>query len=801
MNYFQKITFVISFLFCTLSVYAQHHQHKIQVTGKIISTDEKEAVAFATVYLKGTSYGTTTNNNGIYNFEAPSGHYTLVVSAIGYKTVEKPVKIAPEQENRFDTHIASEITQLNEVVVLANGVTRIKESPYNAVAVDARSLQNTTKTLSEALAQLPGMKLRESGGVGSDTQIMLDGFSGKYVKVFIDGVPQEGVGHSFSINNIPINFAERIEVYKGVTPVGFGTDALGGVINIVTHKNRREWFLDTSYSFGSFNTHKSYINFGQTLKNGFMYEVNAFQNYSDNDYHIHTYVTQFHDNGTTTTDENKIERVKRFNDTYHNEAIAGKIGLVDKKFADRLVLGFTYANVYKEIQTGVRQEIVFGGKHRKGHSFMPSLEYRKRNFFTEGLDVNLTINYNHNLTQNTDTVSYKYNWYGERKYTGSPGEQSHQDNESKNVNWNGTFRATYRLGDKHVLTLNHVLTAQKRNSRSYVNSKSLLSDFSIPKETRKNIGGLSYRFTPAEKWNLSVFGKYYNQYSAGPVSLSLDGIGSYEKRNKKVSTLGYGAAGAYFILRDLQVKTSYERAYRLPSTDELFGDEDLEAGKVNLKPERSDNLNLNVNYTRRFDKHMFYVEGSLIYRDTKDYIRRGISKYGSTYYGSYENHGNVETKGYNLSLRYTYSHWFSLGGTYNSMDVRDREKYLAKETLQTNLHYNARIPNQPYCFANLDASFYLHDLFVEGNVLSVTYDSYYQLEFPLNWENIGDPSTKKRVPEQFSHNMGLTYSLKNGRYNLSFECKNLTDEALYDNYSLQKAGRAFYGKVRVYFGH
>lgn len=61
-------------------------------------------------------------------------------------------------------------------------------------------------------------------------------------------------------------------------------------------------------------------------------------------------------------------------------------------------------------------------------------------------------------------------------------------------------------------------------------------------------------------------------------------------------------------------------------------------------------------------------------------------------------------------------------------------------------------------------------------------------------------SSKKRVPEQFSHNLGITYSIKNGRYNLSLECKNFTDEKLYDNYSLQKAGRAFYGKVRVYFG-
>lgn len=215
--------------------------------------------------------------------------------------------------------------------------------------------------------------------------------------------------------------------------------------------------LDTSYSYGSFNTHKSYVNFGQTFRSGLMYEINAFQNYSDNDYYVDTYVTHFSPDGNTT-DKKKIEHVKRFNDTYHNEAVIGKVGWVGKPFADRLLFGFTYSNMYKEIQTGVRQEAVFGEKHRKGHSLMPSLEYHKRDLFTKGLDVSLTANYNYNLTQNIDTVPYQYNWYGEKQYTGSKGEQSYQDNESKNKNWNGTFKVDYRLSRTQTFTLSHVLT-------------------------------------------------------------------------------------------------------------------------------------------------------------------------------------------------------------------------------------------------------------------------------------------------------------------------------------------------------
>ena len=68
------------------------------ISGKILST-EKEVVDFATVYLKGTGYGGITNHEGIYHVSAPAGDYTLVVSAVGYKTVEKRAKGETEYHN------------------------------------------------------------------------------------------------------------------------------------------------------------------------------------------------------------------------------------------------------------------------------------------------------------------------------------------------------------------------------------------------------------------------------------------------------------------------------------------------------------------------------------------------------------------------------------------------------------------------------------------------------------------------------------------------------------------------------
>lgn len=598
---------------------------------------------------------------------------------MGYKDAHRKIKVGGNGLQGLDFKLSPDVIELNAVTVTATGVGRVKRSAYNAIAIDTRGMQNTTKNLSDALATAPGVKLRESGGVGSDMQLIVDGFSGKHVKVFIDGVPQEGVGSSFGLNNIPVSFAKRIEVYKGVVPVGFGTDALGGVINIVTEKQPRRWFADASYSYGSFNTHKSYVHFGQALKNGFTYEVNAFQNYSDNDYRVDAPVKNF---DTGSFNEAEKVRVRRFHDNYHNEAVVAKAGVTGKPWADRLMVGFTYSHMYKDIQTGVRQKTVFGEKHRYGHSLMPSLEYSKRNLLVEGLNVVLTANYNRNSTVNVDTARYQYNWLGERHELNSPGEQS------------------------------------------------------------------------------------------------------------------------YFILPELQVKLSYEKAYRLPTIEEMFGDEELESGDIGIRPENSDNLNLNISWSGKMGDHSLYAEGSLVFRDTKDYIQRNVQDLsGGRENATYTNYGKVLTKGYNLSVRYMFRNVLSVGGNFTQMDVRDNEKYQIGTTggMVENLGYKARISNVPYRFADYDVTFYWHRLGCRGNLLTLTYDSQYTHRFSYYPEIFGSVNDFY-VPNQFAHNLTLSYSMKEGRYNFSLECRNFTNEKLYDNFSLQKTGRAFYAKFRVSLG-
>lgn len=763
----------------------------------VVTDSEGRPLPYTTIFVDGTSRGTTADSEGRYRLVLEKGETDIVVQMLGYATERLSLNVA-EGSNNLDVVLSTEATGIEEVVVPASGVGHMRRSAFTAVAVDTKALQNSTKNIADALTRVPGVKLRESGGVGSEMSLMVDGFSGKHVKVFIDGVPQEGVGGAFSLNNIPAGYAERIEVYRGVVPVGFGADALGGVVNIVTNKSRRKWYADASYSFGSFNTHRSMVNAGQTLENGFMWEINAFQNYSDNNYKVDVPVEDF---ATGRIDRDNIVRVERFHDTYHNESVAAKVGVVGKSWADRLIFTMKYANMYKEIQSGVRQEIVYGDKLRRGYSVMPSLEYQKRNLFTEGLDLMVTANYNNNVTYNIDTAQYKYNWLGDTQRLNSPGEQSYQHTRSNSDNWNATATLTYRMGRAHTFTLNHVFNAFMRHNTSLL-AREEQGD-AIDKQTMKNITGAQYRLMPSKRWNVTLFAKYYALDVAGPIATDSN-QSNFVRTTRHEDALGYGAAATYFILPSLQTKLSYEKAYRLPTIEEMFGDEDLEQGDIAIRPENSDNINVNLSYSDSYgldDKHSLYLDAGFMWRDTRDYIQRNIVDIsGGKSAATYINYGRVRTWGVTLSARYSFATWLSVGGNISYMDVRDNMKIAIGTTSMPNLGYGDRMPNIPYLFADSDITFMWNDCISEGDALSLTYDNQYLHNFYYYSSRIGTNKSDYMVPTQFSHNLSLSYSLKQGKYSISVECRNFTNEALYDNFSLQKAGRAFYAKFRVAFG-
>ena len=691
----------------------------------------------------------------------------------------------------FSQSVDEEVTQLSEVVLTGQSpIKQVQKAAYNVVAIEAQQLRNLNSNAADMLARVSGVKMRETGGVGAEANINLNGFTGRHVRIFIDGVPMNEANASFRINNIPAELIERIEIYKGVVPVTFGADALGGAINVVTRKSRYN-YGNLSYTFGSFNTHKSTLNLGQFLTDNISVELNAYQNYSDNSYKV---FTEYLDLQTGSYSKEK-RWFKRFHDRYHNEAIIGRVNIFDEKWTDKLSFALNYSQEDKQLQNANLMQKVFGGKYRKSHNYSSSVEYEKKNIL-KGLSFFLTGRYDFTTTQNVDEEARRYSWTGEYEPMVTRGESQLQNTIFEGKTGYITSHLDYQLNEKHSFQLTHTFSNYtRRNKNMLITNYTLDSDF-MRRINEKNISGFSYKFTPSERWNILAFGKYYNTAVTGPVIIT--GYGSravYEEETHHTQAWGYGGATTYQLLKPLQVKLSYEKSFRLPTDTELFGDGDLEIGNYKLKPENSNNLNVNLSYQPVFKAHSLLVEAGFAYRYIKDYIIRSIISAGANEgsAGS-RNHGKVLNMGVDATLRYFYKDVFSVGGNLSYMNLRNKEEFT--ETGRLSAIYNDRLPNMPYLFGNADATCNIGSLIAKHDKLSLNYNLFFTEEFFTSWQSEG---TKIKVPRQLSHDVSLTYYTPNKRLSLSVEAKNITDELLYDNYSLQKAGRAFYAKLSYRF--
>ncbi|RZM06295.1 MAG: TonB-dependent receptor, partial [Pedobacter sp.] len=398
--------------------------------------------------------------------------------------------------------------------------------------------------------------------------------------------------------------AERVEVYKGVVPMWLGSDALGGAINIVTG-NRHRNYVDASYSYGSFNTHRSVLNAAATSEKGLTVQLSAFQNYSDNDYKINLR-TLLQNN---MVPEKRAAQVRRFHDVYHNETVIANVGVVGKPWADNLLLGMTLGQNYKEMQTAARPEAVYGQLHRRGNIVMPSLKYKKTDLLP-GLDVTLNANYNLGYEITIDTAKADYDWDGIRDPKVSMGEtENGQHIKYRNNNGLATAMVSYRLSEHHAVAVNNVFSTfdRKQDNLLFPDRNAL----NVPKKMDKNVLGLGYSYDVNNKWSLNIFSKY----------IMLKSVVNSFNQNNLDHKIGYGTALAYYVSPDLQLRGSYELTNRMPEANEIFGNLETEAANPLLKPEKSDNFNLGVIYGFKVNEvNRFSVTANAIYRYSTDFI-------------------------------------------------------------------------------------------------------------------------------------------------------------------------------------
>ena len=773
------------------------------MSGQIIDENGNPA-EYALVYLKEkTQHQMTTGIDGKYTLtDVANGDYTFCVSLIGYDPVERPLKVNKPTMTIEDISLTEDAEVIDEVVVKARSKeTQINTQAFSVEAINTKRLSARNIEINKLLNQSTGINVRENGGLGSGVNYSINGMSGRSIRFFVDGVPIEQYGSGYSINNFPVNMIERVEIYKGAIPSSLASDALGGAINIIT-KNSVKSYLDASYSYGSFNTHRASLSGHIQGKSGVYADVQGFYNYSDNNYKVWGPGVSI---GDPVTGREIPVTAERFHNTYYSYSGKGVVGIKNKTWADNLFLSLLYTNNYNELQHGATMAKVYGEALKRSNSFTPALSYRKKDLGVKGLNADLFSSYSLVEEMVADTSSRIYNWLGQVI-------DEHPSNSEIGGGKNGKSLLTmhnkslfvktlfdYTIADLHRFDLSYTLDNTNRNGEDPLAASrtvALLEDQRI----MKNVASLGYAIRLFdERWSNNVWAKYYN------INATTMDIGDQQGNPYPIpvdissSSWGYGYAGKYDLSDVHLIKFSIEQASRLPSARELLGDGLFVNNNPLLRPEQSLNINAGYMATQMDIGHhsSLSLQFDAFYRDTKDLILYKVT--GLSASGQYINIGKVRGYGGAAEVTYFWNDMIRATANVSYNNMRDNNK-MSTDGGNLNQTYKDRIPNTPYLNSNLSVNFTKPDLFSKGDRLNAYWEMRYVHEFYLTFASLGNKKTKATIPAQLVNDIGVSYSFQDGRYNIGIDCSNLFNEQVYDNYLLQKPGRFISAKLSIHLG-
>ena len=302
-------------------------QSLFEVNGTVFS--EGQPLAFSNVYLENSTTGTITNENGIFKLtNLKPGSYTLVASFTGYGTSRKRVQITNKNlQIKFNL---VEDNSLQEVIITGTlkAVSRL-ESPVPVEVYSTTFLKkNPTPSVFEALNNVNGVRPQLNCNVCNTGDIHINGLEGPYTLVMIDGMPiVSGLSTVYGLSGIPNSLIEQIEIVKGPASSLYGSEALGGLINIITKlpENAPLFFAE------SFGTSWGEINFDLGVKANV--GKNATVLVGANYFKYDQLIDNNNDNFTDLTNQDRISLFQKWNFKRRNKrnfSLAGRYFYEDR---------------------------------------------------------------------------------------------------------------------------------------------------------------------------------------------------------------------------------------------------------------------------------------------------------------------------------------------------------------------------------------------------------------------------------------------------------------------------------------
>lgn len=796
----QSLLFLFTFLISS-ALYAQSGD----LSGTV--TDQSgNPVAGAGVMLKELNRTTATDDAGKYVIKSVKyGDYTLVIRSVVTESKSMAVKI-----DKVNTIVNPKVKgnanlELKQVTVEGKTEKRkIETSGFAVNVIETKEASLRNLQTNELLDRTVGVRVRQNGGIGSAVEYNLNGMSGRSVGVFIDGIEISTYGSSFNLSNIPPSMIERIEVYKGVLPAHLTGDFMGGAINVVLKKDVSINNITASASYGSFNTYQADASgMYRNPNNGFTAKASGFYTYSDNSYEMWGKFSKFVTPGGEVL---RNYRAKRFNDSYKSVGGRFELGYTNVKWADAFLIGYNGSATDNEIPHGQVMARPYVGRTSEAQANVFSLNYNKKNLFLEGLDLTFNGVYSERNTSLQDTVGWRYNWDGNYRLDvyGKPmyKEGGQQDVDVMNdINRKiTTLRSnlSYSIVAGHRVSINHVYYTVNRNDVDLL-KEAVNSAWKTKSDLSKNVTAFNYEadiFNNKLKTNLFV--KYYQQevQRSTPKVSVVNGANVINTviESAKVNATGYGFAAAYTIIPRVVIIGSTERAVRMPGESEIIGDPNENTlSNFSIKPEVSDNYNLGFRIgALDFDKHKFTVSGNAFSRNVKDKIMREASTQRNEQeieFSPFVNLGKSRAQGFEGELGYIYDNRLNVMFTLSKFN----SVYLLGGEAETKLSKfdGYQLPNEPFFTMNGNAQYRLDNIIQKKSIVNLFYNFGYVAPFNTAWFN----DDWFETPTQFFHDVGVNYRFPDKKVVISLDAKNILNSEVYDNFGVQKPGRAFYIKL------
>lgn len=777
-------------------------QHTGTIQGKLINSLD-EQIEGIEIRLVETSAKTLTDKKGEFTFKnVPPGNYNLYPIYDGFQYGIENVQLRSGEVKIVTLYIAMAAYDLDEVKLKILSVSeKLKNSAIKSDIIPVESHTRRANSVEDLVDKSPGVKIRNVGGLGSTSNIIVGGFQGNAVKFLYDDIPIDYLGSNYGLTKVPTNAISRVEIYKGVLPTKIGVDALGSAINIVP-KNSKRTSGTVSYETGSFNTHIATANANIKLSEHLFFGINSFYNYSKNNYKVDHLPYKDPETGQVAYISERL-----FHNAFDQHSLEFSLQAYQLSWAESIELKVNSYGLEKDIQNDPFSRARPFGEvflREQGH-FIPSLKY-KNHFIENKLSVNQFLVYSKIDFEIFDKAkNVYYDWKGVAHSTSSSSEMGNLLLD-KGYLVNNFRQFTSRTNLNYLI--NNYLQIENNTVFSHYNRRSNVGDLNV-KGTNydKLISNLALNaqlFDQKLESNTQfkyLFGNFSGQYDASDNPLEEDIV------DKEVTSTGltFSQALKYILNTNSYIRLSYENTYRLPEQQELFGDNNFIVANYELTPEKSKNINLG--YTYGTDTYGFEI--NTYYRDTKNLIRiKDLNQYQAMFL----NLDNVKGLGVELQAHYEPIEDLRLSGNLTSNDFRlqsSRDKFL------NNQHFEkARIANMPFYYGNVSASYNIKELLKLSTDLSFFWDYSYVHQYYLDYIEkqfepdgflglFGDSkiNTSRIIPNQHTHNLGLIYvrDFSKQSVSLSAELKNAFNESIYNEFKMQSAGRHFRVKVTYSF--